>query len=882
SASPVSEIETETSEDSDVSVSEAEDAQADANAEEQADENFTELSDNEDVIETDNDTYEVAADLQEEPHEEETVSVAETIAEEDVVLDEATEVEVASAPETVAEEQTAQEETDADDAFEVAEVVEEHSMQEDVVIESKDGFEKETSNEEPVSQEDTDEHAAMPAPAVSEGLPVGLFQLNSEGRLVFANEAFLAQFDVKDAGDFVAEVANASDQEASPARSFMEILAEAAIDGGADALKVSHPDPRRDTMLTIWLTPVGELWNGCVTVTTEEKAEPEFDPKAFGDSTKLNVAQSELLSIISQEIRTPMNGIIGMTDYLDSTELGSEQKRYTSVIRQGAESLLTIINDILDFSTMESGELELATKAGDLHNLAEQVIETHAVSAREKGLQIGVAVDRNVPPHVDMDAERLSQVLNNLFDNAVTATTTGGILLEIAELSREGASSTLRFTVSDTGSGIDKDKQEEIFSGHALPGEEGAEPRGTAGLGLSIVRAILERMSSELKLQSIAGEGATFSFDVTLDVATQEENDEEQRDQLNVLSSRRILAVDDSAINRMLLARQLESFGMRPTVVPSASEALHALQQAQEIGDPFEAAILDHLMAGVDGVELCIRIRDMSEFEDMKLVLASAAGPMGDDRKLPTNGFDALLPKPLRPAVTRRALAGLYSEGLESPNVYSLGVEYRAHAESADSAENNARKETVREQAAKLMAMFGGPGEDLPAHKPATPPKADLPAGGEADLSAPAAPARPDGKPRILVAEDNHVNQQLAELILVTNGYDVRIVEDGVKAVQAVQEEEFDLVLMDIQMPNMDGLDATREIRKLDGKEANVPVLALTANVMPGDADICFEAGMDSYVAKPVRQDLLLEEMRKFLINPPDASKQGEAMSGAA
>ncbi|MGI9481550.1 MAG: response regulator [Hyphomicrobiales bacterium] len=730
--------------------------------------------------------------------------------------------------------------------------------------------------------ESMDEAESVPAnfaDSMIEGLPVGLFQLNSEGRLICGNDKFLEQFGLASAEEFVASVESGEEGEDSSARKFMEQLAGTAEQGGGAGFTMEHPDASLNSQFTVWLTPLGDHWNGCIIAGEMAAAQKLEMEQSDEGNEKLSAAQSELLTVISHEIRTPMNGIIGMTDYLENTDLGKDQLRYTSVIRQGAESLLSVIDNILDFSAIESGELTLDPADTELHRLVEKVIENHTVPAREKGLQIGVAIDRHVPANVGVDGKRLGQVLNNMFDNAVKFTNSGGILLEVAELSREDSASTLRFTVSDTGAGIAEDMQEKIFSGISAEEDESEEVHKSARLGLSIAKAVVEQLGGEIKLHSIPGEGSTFSFDVTLDVVESEEEDSDAHERDYALSGRRILAVDDSAINRMVLARQLEGLGMRPTVVPSASEALHSLTQAREIGDPFEIAILDHLMAGVDGVELGVRIRDMSEFADIKLVLASSAGPMEADRKLPSNAFDALLSKPLRPTVTTAALAALYDDGSGEANVYNLGVQYRGSAAGGGSAPTGqveeARRETVREQAAKLMKLFGGPGGEIPEEEPAQE------AAGSTGSTKKKRSGRKSSKPRILVAEDNHVNQQLAELILVTNGYDVQIVEDGVKAVEAVQEDEFDLVLMDIQMPNMDGLEATREIRKLEGDAGKLPVIALTANVMPGDADICFEAGMNSYVAKPVRQDLLLEEMRKF-IDADKKSAAGKELFGAA
>jgi CheY-like chemotaxis protein/signal transduction histidine kinase len=777
----------------------------------------------------------------------------------DVDVETPSEERTAGAAPEIASEPAAEVEADAEEKF----VAEDEPMAE---IEPESETEPDPEAEqEPVADASVELPAAVET-LVTEGLAVGLFQLNSEGRLTHANAPFLSMFNVADEEGFSIEVATPKEGELPAARHFMETLAGAASEGGANGLQLDYPDPQQNTILHVWLTPVGDFWNGCVTATEKP------DAVAAGNHAvnsavigKLDTSQAELLSVIAQKIRTPIDGIIGMADYLEGTDLEPEQLRFTSVIRQGAENLVAVIDDILDFSRAENGTLDLEPVETDLHGLVEGVIELHAAQARDKMLQIGVAIDGNVPRNVMVDDTRLRQVLNTIFGNAIKHTAAGGILLELAELERIGDSAQLRFTISDTGDGIASEKQSDIFNGLAMSRGRRKNESGGAGLDLPISRAIIEQLGGEIKLHSVPSEGTTFAIELTLDVTADEGFGERERE-FAVLSGRRVLAVDDSAINRMVLARQLESLGMRPTIVPSAPEALHALTQAREIGDPFEIAILDHFMAGIDGVDLCVRIREMAGFADMKVILASAAEPMDADRKLPANGFDALMSKPLRPAATKAALRGLYGEGPANANVRSLGVQYQTASAAAETKPNmvrdSARRETVREQAAMLMEMFGTPTDEAVEENSNGQTEKTL----TKDRNEPVQPAGvPSGKPRVLVAEDNHVNQQLAELILVTNGYDVRIVEDGVKAVEALQEEEFDLVLMDIQMPNMDGLDATREIRKLEGAAAATPVIALTANVMPGDADICFEAGMDSYVAKPVRQDLLLEEMRKFL-----------------
>ena len=827
-----------------------------------------------DVIESINDDFEVAGEPEgsDEPESlkhdaadegsevvEEPAPVAET--ETTSEADPKAEAEISEEPELVPElepETESESDTEAEVEAELeveAETELEVEAESELEVEAEAELEVEAEAETEVDEDvnsstEAEEIAGSVNIPVSDGTPVGMFQLNCEGRLVFANSAFLAMFGAASENDFMAAVSQTDGDGSSAARQFMEALAAAAAQGGASGSKLPHPEPSQNLDLNVWLTPVGEVWNGCVTATGKS----EVRVSAEQETENVSVAQPELFSMLGEKMRTPVNGIIGMADYLEGTELSKDQLRYTNVIRQGAESILAVVDDVLEFSKAETGTLDLEPAKSDLHALVEDVIEAHASAARDKALQSGVAIDSNVPKHVVVDAGRLRQVLDTLFGNAVKYTSAGGILLELSQLSRSEGRALLRFTISDTGVGISEDQQAEIFSGLSLSSALGETESGKAGLGLPFSRAVVEQMGGEIKLHSVPGEGTTFCIELELDVVAQEGETNIEKDELEALAARRVLAVDDSAINRMVLARQLESLGMRPTVVPSASEAMHALTQARELGDPFEIAILDHFMVGIDGVELCVRIRDTAGFADMKIVLASSAGPMDADRKLPANGFDALLSKPLRPSATRAALRGLYSDGLEGTTVHTLGAQFQAASTSEnkpDTVQESARRESVREQAAMLMEMFGeaSDNENVAVH-----------GAGPVEASTKSA-----DKPRILVAEDNHVNQQLAELILVTNGYDVRIVEDGVKAVAAVQEEEFDLVLMDIQMPNMDGLDATREIRKLEGDASAVPVIALTANVMPGDADVCFEAGMDSYVAKPVRQDLLLEEMRKFL-----------------
>jgi two-component system sensor histidine kinase/response regulator len=630
-----------------------------------------------------------------------------------------------------------------------------------------------------------------------------------DDRLIFVNRSFLRTYGY-DANELIGKPVSVVRSPLSPPELTAGILPATLAGGWRGELWNRRKDGTDFPIMLATAAVTDERGNLEATVgvardiTERRRAEAELQ-RAKDEAESASRVKSEFLATMSHEIRTPMNGVIGMTGLLLDTSLTDEQRDYAETVRKSGEALLTVINDILDFSKMEAGKLHIESFPFDLRQVVEEVNEMLAPHAQERNLRLMLEYLPSDPRNFIGDGGRVRQVLTNLVGNAVKFTPTGHVLTTVECLSRNAETATMRISVQDTGVGIPPERIPSLFQKFSQVDSSTTRQYGGTGLGLAIARQLTELMGGTIGVESRLGAGSTFRFTLPLRV---DPNPTVVPADVSALQGLSVLIVDDHEVNRRVLQEQVAGWNMRSGSAASAAEALAELHRAHGAGSPYEFVLVDYQMPITDGVSLAASIKADPRLRETVVVMLTSLGHWSEVSRSKGADIDACLAKPAR----------------QSQLLATLGTTWARKTTGAP--------ESAHQQIEDMKSTLAG---------------------------------RFAGSPiRILLAEDNVVNQKVAARMLERLGLRSDVAANGREAVEMCRMMPYDMILMDCQMPEMDGYDAARAIRSMPDSGRRPSIIAMTADVMPGTRERCFAAGMDDHIAKPVKLEDLFEALQKW------------------